>query len=48
MRHGDVLRAHVIFTFFFKTSVVALKYLLTYRTDMNIALLLTVSSFNKV
>ena len=48
MRHGAVLGALVTFAFFLKVLVVAPQYLHTSRTDMNIALLLTVSSFNKI
>ena len=40
--------ALVICDFFLKVLTVALKYLHISRTDMNIALLLTVSSFNNI
>ena len=48
IRHGNVMRALVIFAFFLKVLTVALLYFHTSRADINIALLLTVSSFNNI
>ena len=48
IEYDDVLRTLVIFAFFLKVSVVALLYLHTSRTDMSIALLLKVSSFDNI
>ena len=48
IRHENVMKALVIYAFFLKMLTVALYYLHTSRTDVNIALLLRVSSFNNI